>query len=146
MINRIPGWIVFVLSTLITLAVFVQAYLITAYVTGGGQSALDAHGTVGFITHLVEVVVFLVAIWAWWRAWKWLGFVFLLPLIGTVQLALAPAEDGDTTSGWVHGFHGLLALIVLVLAAVIAHRSMRELGLKRGRAGHAGGGTAPPLP
>lgn len=146
MTNRIPGWIVFVLSTLITLAVFVQAYLITAYVTGSGQDALDAHGTVGFITHLVEVVVFLFAIWAWWRAWKWLGFVFLLPLVGTVQLALAPAEDGDSTSGWVHGFHGLLALVVLVLAAVIAHRSMRELGLKRGSAGHAGGGTAPPLP
>jgi hypothetical protein len=147
--NRIFGWIVFVLSTLVVVGVFAQAYLITAYITGSGSTrdnALDAHGFLGFaIIHPAEALAFLAALGAWWGAWRWIGFVFLLPLIGTVQIFLAPPDE-DRASGWVHGFHGLLALVVMVLAAVVSHRSMRELGLRRGRSVAAGDGTPPPLP
>ena len=149
-------WINFVLAALIVVGVFVQAYLITAYVTGSGdtrQNALDAHGFLGFaVIHIAEVIVFLTAFGAWPKAWKWIGFTFLLPLIGTIQIFLAPPEE-DRASGWVHGFHGLLALVVLVLAAIVAHRGMRDLGLKRAshssvtRASHDGGAdTVPPPP
>lgn len=138
---RTPIWLVFILSTLIAISIFVQAYLITAYVTGNAD-ALDAHETVGVLTHLVEIVVFLLAVIGWWGAWRWIGFVFLLPLVGTVQLMLAPASgDADRGSPWVRGFHGLLALVVLVLAAVIAHRGMRDLGLRRAHSAAAGADT-----
>ena len=45
-----------------------------------------------------------------------------------------------------HGLHGLLALVVMVMAAVIAHRGMRDLGLKRARGGDAGAAPPQPLP
>jgi len=136
-------WINFVLASLIVLLIFAQAYFITAYVTGE-EGALDWHSFLGFaIIHPAELLVFLTAFGAWPRAWRWIGFTFFLFVLGTVQLFLAPPEE-DPASGWVHGFHGLLALLVLVTAAVIAHRGMRDLGLTRGRGGDAG--TAPPQP
>ena len=74
------------------------------------RSALDAHGFLGFaIIHPAELLVFLTAFGAWPRQWKWIGFTFFLFVLGTVQIFLAPPED-DPASGWVHGFHGLLAL------------------------------------
>ena len=125
-------WINFVLASLIVVGVFVQAYLITAYVTGAGEDALDAHGFVGgLLIHGFELLVFLTAFGAWPRQWKWIAFTFFLFVLGTVQIFLSPPDE-DPASGWVHGLHGLLALFVAVTAAVIAHRGMRDLGLRRG--------------
>ncbi|MBA2297118.1 MAG: hypothetical protein H0W14_03690 [Actinobacteria bacterium] len=138
--RRIFLWLNMVLTSIVVVGIFVQAYLITAYITGtsGSQDALDAHRFLGFsIIHPLELLVFLTAFGAWPKAWKWIGFTFLLPLIGTIQLFLAPPETGDRQSGWVHGLHGLLALVVLVMAAIIAHRGMRELGLRQARHGGA---------
>jgi hypothetical protein len=138
-------WINVVLATVIVVGVFVQAYLITAYVTGAGDGALDAHGFLGFaIIHPAELLVFLTAFGAWPRAWKWIGFTFFLFVLGTAQIFLAPPDNADDrASGWVHGFHGGLALLVAVTAAIIAYRGMKDLGLKRGRGGE---GAAPPQP
>jgi len=105
------------LAALVGIGVFAQVYLIAAYIFGA--DALEAHRTVGFITHLVEILVFLAALVGWWKDWRMVGFAFLLPLVGTVQLAFSDGED------WVGGLHGLLALIVLVLAAIIHVRAMR---------------------
>ena len=136
-------WINFVLASLIIVGVFFQAYFITAYVTGAGEGALDAHGFLGFaIIHPAELLVFLTAFGAWPRQWKWIGFTFFLFVLGTVQIFLAPPDE-NRSSGWVHGFHGLLALFVAVTAAVIAYRGMRDLGLRRGR---GGADAAPPQP
>lgn len=133
------------LATLIVVGVFVQAYLITAYITGAGKDALDAHGFLGgLIIHPAELLVFLTAFGACPRAWRWIGFTFFLFVLGTAQIFLAPPDD-DPASGWVHGFHGLLALLVMVTAAIIAHRGMRELGLRRGGGARAGGAPAQPL-
>jgi hypothetical protein len=143
--RRIFLWINFVLATLIVVGVFIQAYLITAYATGAGEDALDAHGFLGFaIIHPAELLVFVTAFGAWPRAWRWIAFTFFLFVLGTVQIFLAPPDE-DSASGWVHGFHGLLALFVMVTAAVIAHRGMRDLGLRRGRGG-AGGAPPQQLP
>jgi hypothetical protein len=144
--RRIFLWINVVLATLITVGVFVQAYLITAYAAGAGEDALDAHGFLGFaIIHPAELLVFLTAFGAWPRAWRWIGFTLFLIVLGTVQIFLAPPDE-DPASGWVHGFHGLLALIVMVTAAVIAYRGIRDLGFRRERGGDAGAAPPQPLP
>jgi len=138
-------WINFVLSTLIVLLIFAQAYFITAYISGAGEDALDTHGFIGFaIIHPAELLVFLTAFGAWPRAWRWIGFTFFLFVLGTVQIFLAPPDE-DPASGWVHGFHGLLALVVMVTAAAIAYRGMRDLRLRRSSPSSGGDtGTAPP--
>jgi len=140
-------WINFVLASAIVLLIFVQAYLIATYTISNKteQGALDAHGLIGFaFIHGFELLVFLTAFGAWPRAWRWIGFTFLLFVVGTVQIFLLPSDDDVAPSGtavWVHGLHGFFALVVMVMAAVIAHRGMRDLGLRR----HGGGaGTAPP--
>ena len=135
-------WLHFVLSALIAVLVFLQAYLITAYVSGAGEDALDAHGFVGFaIIHPAEALVFLTALVAWWRNWTMIGLSLFLILFGTVQIFLAPPDE-DPASGWVHGLHGLFALLVMVTAAWIAWRDTPALGLRQPGAGAAG--TAPP--
>jgi hypothetical protein len=110
---------------------------------GAGEDALDAHGVVGgLIIHGAELLVFLTAFGAWPKLWRWIGFTFLLFVLGTVQIFLLPPDE-DPASGWVHGLHGLFALFVMVMAAVIAHRGMRDLGLRRASPG-GDAGTAPP--
>ncbi len=139
-------WINFVLASAIVLLIFLQAYFIASYAMGAGEDALDAHGVVGgLFIHAFELLVFLTAFGAWPRQWKWIGVTFGLFVLGTVQIFLLPPDE-NPGSPWVHGLHGLLALVVMVYAAFIAHRGMRDLGLRRGHAAGAGGDTAPPLP
>jgi len=138
-------WINFVLSSLIVVLIFLQAYFITAYIAGAGESALDAHGFTGFaLIHGAELLVFLTAFGAWPRAWKWIAYTFSLFVVGTIQIFLTPVDE--RTNGWLHGLHGLLALVVMVMAAVIAHRGMRDLGLRRASRGGGPEGAAPPPP
>ena len=140
-------WINFVLSSLIVVGVFAQAYLIASYAMGAGEDALDAHGVIGGIfIHGFELLVFLTAFGAWPKQWRWIGFTFLLFVVGTAQVFLLPPDE-DPGSPWVHGLHGLLALVVMVMAAVIAHRGLRDLGLRRSSSSPGGdAGTAPPQP
>ena len=123
--TRTFQWINLVLAVLVVVGVFVQVYLIASYFFGAGQDALDAHKNLGGIVHIVEVLVFLSAIGAYWKKWGEVGLSFTLAVIGTIQLGLADADD------WVGGLHGVFALIVLILAAIITHRTMRVLGLGR---------------
>lgn len=137
-------WINFVLSSIIVLGVFLQAYFIASYAMGAGEDALDAHGILGgLVIHGSELLVFLTAFGAWPKLWRWIGFTFLLFVIGTIQIFLLPPDE-DPGSAWVHGLHGLFALVVMVMAAIIAHRGMRDLGLTRASRGDTG--TAPPQP
>ena len=132
--NRAGTWVHMIFASIIVIGVFLQAYFIASYAFGAGDAALDAHGFTGFlIIHGSELIVFLSSLVAFWGLWRWVGVSFLLFLIGTVQIFLAAPED-DRSSGWVHGLHGLGALIVLSLAAYLAHRDARLLGLMRRRA------------
>ena len=128
--NRAATWVNLAFASIIVIGVFLQAYFITAYVTGAGEGALDAHGFVGgLIIHGSELIVFLSALVAFWRMWGWIAVNFGLFVFGTIQIFLSPPDE-DPASGWVHGLHGLFALIVLVYAAYIAYRDMRWLGLR----------------
>ena len=128
--SRAGTWINLVFACIIVVSVFLQVYFIAAYFTGAGDTALDLHGFVGgIIIHASELIVFLSALWAFWRMWGWIAVNFGLFVFGTIQIFLAPPDE-DRASGWVHGLHGLFALLVLVYAAYIAHRDMRWLWLR----------------
>ena len=124
-------WAILVTAGLVVLGVFLQVYFIASYFFGAGENALDAHKNTGFIVHLVEVLVFLAALVAYWKQWSRMAPAFALAVIGTVQLSFADGEK------WVGGFHGLLALVVLILAHAVVQRTVRDLGL-----GRHGGGAA----
>lgn len=124
MTNRVATWLNLVFASIIVIGVFVQAYLIASYAMGAGESALDAHGFIGgLVIHASELLVFLTAIVAFWRMWRWIAVNFGLFVLGTVQIFLLPPDD-DPGSPWVHGLHGLFALFVLVYAAYIANRDL----------------------
>jgi hypothetical protein len=128
--NRAATWVNLVFASIIVIGVFVQAYLIASYAMGAGEDALDLHGFVGgLVIHGSELIVFLSALVAFWKMWRWILVNLGLFVLGTVQIFLLPPDE-DPGSPWVHGLHGLFALFVLVYAAYIAHRDMRWLGLR----------------
>jgi hypothetical protein len=119
-LRRGAAWLHLALALAIALGVFLQVYLIGAYIFGAGSDALDAHTSVGFSVHGLEVLLFLVALVAWLpRADA--GLSLVMALLGTTQIALADAH------GWTGGLHPLGALLVLALATVIARRDLHRL-------------------
>jgi hypothetical protein len=118
-VRRAAGWVHLVLAGAIVLGVFVQVYLIGAYIFGAGAGALDAHKNVGFTVHGLEVLVFVVALIAWLPRTDLL-LSLALAVIGTVQVTLA-----DETK-WVGGLHPLGALFVLALAGILMRRGIQR--------------------
>ncbi len=123
-----------VLAALVVLGVWVQVYLIAAYIFGA--DALDAHRAVGYATFALELLVFLAALGAWWRTWGRVGHAFSLALVGAVQISLSGADD------WVGGVHGLLALVILIIAVFVVKDDAEELKRER----DAGADAGMPLP
>jgi hypothetical protein len=115
------------LASAVILGVFLQVYLIGSYIFGAAQGALDAHRSMGWTVHGLEMLVFIAALVAW-LPWVDLLLSSLLAVIGTVQVALASEHR------WVGGLHTLLALVVLGVAATLTLR-----GLRRSRAVVPGG-------
>ena len=118
-LRRGAAWLHLGLALAIALGVFVQVYLIGAYVFGAGSDSLEAHTDVGFTVHGLEVLLLLAALAAWLPRAD-VGLSLLMALLGTTQIALADVH------GWTGGLHPLGALLVLVLAAAIAHRGLRR--------------------
>jgi hypothetical protein len=114
-------WAHLALSLAIVLGVFVQVYLIGAYIFGAGEGVLDAHRSTGFALQGLELLVFLTALAAWLPRRDVL-LSLLLAIVGVVQAGLANAER------WVGGLHPLLALVVLALATALALRGIRRHG------------------
>lgn len=118
-------WLSVVAASLVVFGVFLQAFSIAAYVRGAGTSARDLHANGGFITHNIEIAVFVLAVLGFWGAWRLVAVALLLPLVGTVQVLLI--GDTDSTGGWVNGLHGLFAIVVLVLAGALVELGRRSL-------------------
>lgn len=112
-------WVHMLLALAVVAGVFVQVYLIGAYIFGAGQSALDAHKSAGWTVHGFELLVFVAALVAW-LPWADLGLSLLLAVIGTVQVALAAEHR------WVGGLHPVLALVVVGLATTLVVRALRQ--------------------
>jgi hypothetical protein len=124
-VRRAFLWLYAIAAALVAAGVLLQAFSIVAYVRGAGEDARDLHVTGGIVTHNLEIIVFLTALVAFWGAWKRVGFALLLPLIGTAQVFLI--GDTDEEGGWINGLHGMLALVVLLLALALAERGRRSL-------------------
>lgn len=118
--RRGAGWVHLALAALVVVGVCVQVYLIGAYFFGAGSGALDAHKSLGFIVHGIEIAVLVVALAAW-LPWPDLALSLALAVIGTVQIALADAHR------WVGGLHPLFALAVLGLAGALGRRDVLRL-------------------
>ena len=133
-------WIQLVLAALVALGVWLQVYFIAAYFFGA-EDALDLHEAIGGIfVHGFEVLAFLVSFGAWWRNWGKIAYAFGFAVLGTVQIFFTGGDD------WVGGFHGLLALAVLVMAVFMVKANADALGLTRGRPDAADSEPSPPLP
>jgi hypothetical protein len=109
-------WLHAALAVAVVLAVFVQVYLIGAYLFGAGAGALNAHKSVGFIAHSIELAIPIMALVAWLPRTE-IILSIALAVVGTVQVALADAHR------WVGALHPLAALAVLIMAALVAWRS-----------------------
>jgi hypothetical protein len=126
-IRRAALWAHLGLAMLVVAGVFVQVYLIGAYIFGAGSAALDAHRSVGFGVHACELLILVAALVAWLpRADT--GLSLLIAAGGTVQLALASAHK------WAGALHPLGALFVLALGALLARRDLHHRREVRRRA------------
>ena len=96
---------------------------------GAGPDALEMHQTGGFVTHSVEIIVFLAALIAFWGSWKRVGMALLLPVIGTIQVLLI--GDTGASGSWINGLHGLFAFVVLLLAVALAWEGKRVLSAEK---------------
>ena len=132
-------WTQLVLAAAVTVGVWLQVYFIAAYFFGA-TDALDIHKTIGEVMRGLEVLVFLAALGAWWRNWGKIGHAFGLAAVGTIQISLTGSDD------WVGGFHGLLALAILVMAVFIVKDDAEALGLSGGRGDDGRSAPAQPLP
>ena len=119
------GWLHLGFAGLIVTGVFVQVYLIGAYIFGAGEGALDLHKSLGYTVHGFEVLLFILALVAWLPRTDLL-LSLLVTVIGTAQIMLAES------TGWMGGLHPLGALVVLTLAAFLAQRGLRRQRTARG--------------
>jgi hypothetical protein len=115
-IRRGATWLHGTLAVAVVVAVFVQVYLIGAYLFGAGPGTLNAHKSVGFIAHAIELAVAVMALVAWLPRTQVILSI-ALAVVGTVQVSLADAHR------WVGGLHPLGALVVLTMATRIAWES-----------------------
>jgi hypothetical protein len=109
-------WLHAALALAVVVAVFVQVYLIGAYIFGAGPGALNAHREVGFTANELEGAVLIAALLAWLPRTD-LILSLLLAVIGTAQVALANGHR------WVGALHPLGALFVLTIATVLVRRT-----------------------
>lgn len=130
-------WAVFVGGILVVLGVLWQAFSIAAYIRTRDSSWLDAHGTGSLPVHIAQLAIVIGALVAYWGNWKQVGLAVGFLILSIAQLGFLgnTDEEGD----WINGFHGFLALIVLIAGLLYAQKAQRELGIRQssGAAGSA---------
>jgi hypothetical protein len=129
-VKRVFLWISSLAASLVAMGVILQVYFIASWIFGA-EDALDAHRGVGSIVWLLEIVVLISGLVAYWGVWRKAAVSIALPILGTIQIFfLGDIEDPSKNgSGWIHGFHGGLAILVFALAAAIAYRDLKALGV-----------------
>jgi len=137
-VKRAFLWISAVAASLVALGVILQVYFIASWIFGA-EDALDAHRGAGSIIWLLEIIVLVSGLVFYWGVWRSAAVSIALPVLGTIQVFfLGDIEDpSKNESGWLHGLHGGLAIFVFLLAAAIAYRDLKALGV-HGRSAVAG--------
>jgi hypothetical protein len=129
-------WVLLVGSVLVVLGVLWQAFSIAAYVRTGNEDWVDAHGAGSSFVHLGQLAVVIGAIVTFWGNAKAIVAAVGFLLLSVVQLLAV--GDTDATGEWWNGFHGFLALVVLLAALAYLERASDRLGLKPSSGGASG--------
>ena len=87
--QRLGLWGTSIFAALSAVGMLIQVYLIAGFIFGE-NGWLDAHKSLGMLTHLFYVLTFVAALVAAWPNWRATQWPFLLALIGSVQ-AFRPA-------------------------------------------------------
>lgn len=109
----------------VTLGVLIQAFTIAAYARGAGDSARDLHEAIGGLVMLLEIVLAVGAFLAWRANRRTVVAATVYLVVAVLQLRLI--GDTDAPGGWVNGLHGMLALVVFAMSAMLTHRALREI-------------------
>lgn len=133
--KRFFMWLVLVGAVICFLGIFWQAFSIVTYVRTGDDAWVDRHGIGSAPVHLGQLMIVIGAIVAAWGNWRAVGAAVGFLVVSVAQLALI--GDTDKDGSWVNGFHGVLALVLLVAALAYAQWAAQSLGL-RTAAGAAG--------
>lgn len=135
--KRFFMWLVLVGGVICFVGVFWQAFSIVAYVRSGSDGWLDAHGAGSMPVHLGQLMIVIGAIVAAWGNWRAVGAAVGFLVLSVLQLFFI--GDTDKEGSWVNGFHGLLALVILLSALAYMQWAARKLGLRTavGAAGSA---------
>lgn len=135
--KRVFMWLVLVGAVICFVGVLWQSFSIAAYVRSGDDGWLDAHGAGSGPVHLGQLMIVIGAIVAAWGNWRAVGAAVGFLALSVVQLAAL--GNTDEQGSWVNGFHGFLALIVLLSALAYGQWAARKLGIRQasGAAGSA---------
>jgi hypothetical protein len=135
-LRRVFLWISAVAASLMVAGVILQVYFVASWIFGAAD-AIDAHRATGIVVWALGITVGISGIVAYWRAWRKVAVSVALPILTEVQIFFVGDIDDPSKneSGWIHGVHGGLALLVFLLAALIAHRDLKSLGVHGRRTG-----------
>lgn len=133
--RRLFMWLVLVGAVLCFVGVLWQAFSIAAYVRSGSEDWVDAHAFGSMPVHLGQLMIVIGTIVAAWGNWRAIGAAAGFLVLSIAQLGLLGNTEEE--GSWVNGFHGFLALIVMLSALAYAQWAARRLGL-RSSAGAAG--------
>lgn len=130
-VRRLFVWISAIAAALLVMAVILQVYFIASWIFGEGD-ALDAHRVNGLVAWALGIAVGVSGLIAYWRAWRKMAVSIALPVLAEIQIFVVGDLDdpSENVSGWIHGFHGGLAIFVFLLALVIGYRDMNALGVR----------------
>ena len=128
-VKRFFLWLVLVGAIVVFLGVLWQAFSIAAYVRSGDEGWRDAHAAGSMPVHLGQLAIVIGAIVAAWGNWRAVGAALGFLVLSIAQLVAL--GDTEKDGSWVNGFHGFLALIVLLSALAYAQWSARTLGLRQ---------------
>lgn len=132
--RRLFLWASAVAASLVAVGVILQVYFIASWIFGEAD-ALDAHRSDGFVVWALGIVVGISGLIAYWRAWRSMAVSIALPVLTEIQIFVVGdlQDPSENVSGWIHGFHGGLAIFVFLLAGWIAYRDFAALGVRAPR-------------
>ncbi len=111
-----------VAATGVLVVVAVQVYLISKFIFGDAH-ALSTHKSMGDLAPPVEFLVFLTAAIGYWRNWRRVGLSAFLLLAGFFQISFAENLGNSPST---HALHGMLVIVVVVIAWQIARDGLRR--------------------